>query len=103
MKNNFNEELKIIEKIKQRRIEKGLTQKDIAEKLFIDPVNYGRLERGQAKLTIEKLIKILEILDISFDEIFSDGEKNNKILKKIYKVEVRILKELQEIKKILIH
>jgi len=37
--------------------------------LAIDPVNYGRIERGKTKLTIDRLERIAQILGVELDEL----------------------------------
>jgi transcriptional regulator with XRE-family HTH domain len=82
----------ILDKIRAIRLEKGYTQEYIASKLGIDPVNYGRLERGQSKLTLERFIQICKILDVPPATFFNGGEQQIiEYLDKIYKVEHEIL------------
>ncbi len=99
MKCNFATAMKIQDKIRIIRTSKGYTQEFIAEKLNIDPVNYGRIERGLSKLTIERFLKIVEILEIKPSELFDEVENKNQqeILKQVYQVEVKILDELKKI------
>jgi transcriptional regulator with XRE-family HTH domain len=51
------------EKIRIKRIEKGLSQEYLAMKLGIDTATYGRIERGQIKLTINRFIEIANALE----------------------------------------
>lgn len=44
-----------------------LTQRDMANKLGISQPSYIRYERGEAEPTIERLIKIADIFDVSLD------------------------------------
>ncbi len=89
----------ILEKIRNIRLSHGYTQEYMAEKLGIDTVNYGRIERGKSKLTLDRFLKICEILQVSPNELLND--ENNEIiefLKKIYKTEIEILETLKTIK-----
>ena len=89
----------IIDKIRNIRLSKGYTQEYIATKLGIDTVNYGRIERGQAKLPLDRFLKICEILEVKPEDLFNDSE--NEIityLKKIYEVEKQILNEIKKLK-----
>lgn len=70
--------MKIYEKIRAVRQAKGYTQDYIADKLSIDTVNYGRIERGQAKLTIDRFELICKILDVSPQSFFSDKKSLQK-------------------------
>lgn len=95
----FDTSMTIQDKIRIIRNSKGFTQEYVAEKLNIDTVNYGRIERGQANLTIERLLKLAEIMDFKpsflFDEKSEYFQDNN--FDKIYKVELQILDELKKI------
>ncbi len=87
----------ILEKIRTLRLSKGYTQEYMAEKLSIDPVNYGRLERGQSKLTIDRFLKICKILEV--DPVYFFSHQDSEIityLKKIYDTEREILKNIKK-------
>ena len=89
----------ILEKIRNLRLSRGYTQEYMAEKLGIDTVNYGRIERGKSKLTLDRFLKICDILQVSPTELLNDNQ--NEIisyLKKIYKIEIEILDTLKNLK-----
>lgn len=62
--------MELKEKLRYLRQMRGYTQEYVAEKLGIDAVNYGRLERGEAKLTVERLVDLLNIFEISVQDFF---------------------------------
>ncbi len=89
----------ILEKIRNLRLSRGYTQEYMAEKLGIDTVNYGRIERGKSKLTLDRFLKICDILQVSPTELLNDNQ--NEIisyLKKIYEIEIEILDTLKNLK-----
>ena len=51
--------------IRKIRLEKGLSQHYMAEQMRVTAKTFARLERGEGKLTIENLIRIAEILEVS--------------------------------------
>ena len=55
----------VLQNIKNIRKAKGVSQESIAYDLGIDYSTYGKIERGQIALTIDRLEKIAEILDVS--------------------------------------
>lgn len=57
------------EKLKEAREEKGLTQKKVAEQLQTTPQQIGKYERGEQKMTIERLKEFCELYQISADYI----------------------------------
>jgi transcriptional regulator with XRE-family HTH domain len=61
-------------KLKETRENKGLSQKQIAEKLFMDVSNYNRREKGQAKISSNEWEKLASILEVPIEEIFESEE-----------------------------
>lgn len=64
-----------LEKIKELRIEKKLTQEDVAFELDITQSQYGRLERGECEFDFEKLNRIAVLFQINPNEIIEFEEK----------------------------
>ena len=56
--------------LKLERVAKGLTQKEFAEMLDIKPQSYQAYEKGVTLPTVENLIKISMLLNLSLDELF---------------------------------
>lgn len=56
--------------LKQARLIKGLTQKEVAEKLGVNRDTYRRLEKYPDETTIKQAKLLSEILDMSYDFIF---------------------------------
>lgn len=54
-------------RIRQARKECGLTQKQLAEKVFVHPNAIGEYERGEVIPSFTVMVKISEVLDISLD------------------------------------
>ncbi len=91
---------KIGEKIKQVREKQNLTQQFIADELGITSNGYGKIERGDSNINIDKLEKIAEILKVKLEDLL-DLEKSgvaltdNKI-KNIDKIASIIICEVSE-------
>lgn len=63
-------------KIKNIRELKNLTQEYMAERLDISQAAYSKLEKGDIKVSEEKLSQIAKILDVNPDDIMSfDSQK----------------------------
>ena len=62
---------KIGENIKQARKEKSLTQKQVAERLFMTQQQYSRFENGVFELNYTQILTLCELLDITPSEIFA--------------------------------
>jgi transcriptional regulator with XRE-family HTH domain len=65
-------------RIRKTRKEKGITQEFIAQCLEITQSNYGRLEKDDSRLTVPKLVKIAEVLEVSVS--FLLGESATRII-----------------------
>ena len=56
------------EALKKARESRGVTQKELSEKLYVDPSLVCRWEIKQRRIMADELITILEILEMSLDE-----------------------------------
>ena len=55
--------------IRRIRELKDLTREYVAEELEMSMSGYGKIERGEVDLTVSKLTKISEVLDVSIEFI----------------------------------
>lgn len=62
------------QKIKKLRETSQLTQNQMAEKMHISPNTYGRLERGETKMTEHRLEQVAEIFNVDMAQILSTPE-----------------------------
>lgn len=67
---------KIIEKITQQRSKKGYTFENMAHELNITPAAYRKIETGETKLSVERLMKISEILNEDLSNLLDISNKN---------------------------
>lgn len=85
-----------LKNIKSIRVEKGISQKDMANRLKFAQSNYNKIENGLAELTVKRLYEIAEILEVSIFQILVDKD-SNKIMDAIRNdVDEKIKKELYE-------
>ena len=75
--NNNNYLIKLGNKIRQLRIEKGMTQTDLAAKVGKDYQSIQRVEHGTVNSSIQYLREIAEGLEMTTDELIKNIE--NKI------------------------
>lgn len=59
----------MIDKLKKLRLEKRLTQEEVAFELNISQKAYSKIENGKICLSQSKMVKISSILDVSIDNI----------------------------------
>jgi transcriptional regulator with XRE-family HTH domain len=69
-------------RIRKLREDKGITQELLANSLEITQSNYGRLEKDDKRLTVPKVIKIAEVLNVSISQIFN--KQSNKVIHQIH-------------------
>jgi transcriptional regulator with XRE-family HTH domain len=68
--------LQITSKIRQIREMRGVCQDAVAAALQITTRAYSKLERGETQLTVERLFRIAEILDVSVKEVLGCEAQN---------------------------
>ncbi|MPN48883.1 hypothetical protein SDC9_196495 [bioreactor metagenome] len=62
-------------RIREERLNIGLTQEKLAEEVGLSPAYIGQVERGERNLTLEKLIDVVNRLGVTLDYILSDSVK----------------------------
>ncbi len=62
--------------IQNFRIEKGITQEQLAEKVELSPNYLSKVERGLCKLNVETFLKIAEVLDFSLEDFGISSKEN---------------------------
>lgn len=68
--------MKVCEKIKQLRQEKGWSQEDIANKLKISANAYGSIERGETDVSLSRLQAISEVFEVELADLFDRKDSN---------------------------
>jgi ribosome-binding protein aMBF1 (putative translation factor) len=76
----LNKSAKIAVAILQTIREKGLTRKDLAEKLKISPQQVNKILKGQENLTLETIANIEVILSINLVEVPSSNITYNPMI-----------------------
>jgi transcriptional regulator with XRE-family HTH domain len=62
----------VLKRIKEIRVKKGFSQESMVlnMKKEISQVAYQKLENNKTKLTVERLFEIMEILEVSIEDVF---------------------------------
>ena len=68
------------ERLKTLRKEKKLTQKELAEQIGISQKSYSHWETGKNEPSLENLIKLADLLEVSIDWLF--GREQMKVKKR---------------------
>lgn len=66
----------VISKIIEIRKNKGISHEAMALNLDISQVAYSKIEKGETKLTVDRLYKIAEILDTDVTDFFNESKLN---------------------------
>ena len=80
--------MELNEKIKKYRKEAGLSQEDLASKIYVSRTLVTKYESGSAFPTQQNLEKIAAVLNVKVEDLLSDKEKN-KIVEKSFKTNQR--------------
>lgn len=65
------------EKIRLIRLSKNLSQQNIADELGITVFAYSNMERGVTEITIQRLKKIAQILQVNLNDLITDNILND--------------------------
>jgi transcriptional regulator with XRE-family HTH domain len=65
----------ILEQIRKTRIEKNLSQQNLAFHLNITQSSYAKIEKGEIKLSVAALLEISSYLSINPAAFFEQGKK----------------------------
>lgn len=84
--------------LKSIRIQHNLTQKEVAEKIKTNRVNYNRYELEKGEPDINTLIKLADLYHVTLDELVGREQKN--IIDKglLSKTEITIIEIMNELK-----
>lgn len=62
----------VIDNIKKISVERGYSHEAMAMDLGISQTAYSKLESGKTKLSVDRLLKIAEILEVSTAQLLND-------------------------------
>ena len=65
------------QRIKEERHKLNITQEDLAEDVDLTPAYIGQIERGERKVTLEKLVAIVNRLGVTIDYVLSGSLTSN--------------------------
>ncbi len=68
--------MNVNDKVKLLRNTHQLTQEEMASRLGINTNSYAKLERGETRLSVDRLEQIANIFEVDLMELMSLGEKN---------------------------
>ena len=79
-------------RIREKRIDHSWSQEELAEKVNVSPVYIGMIERGEKLPRLETFISIVNVLDVTSDDVLQD------VLAQEYKIKTsRYLDEIEKL------
>lgn len=63
---------KILQRIIKKRLELGITQKDLAIELYLSSNGYFKIEKGYTSLSVLRLLEIAKALEVNPCDFFED-------------------------------
>lgn len=63
-------------RLKEIRVNKGMSQLDLASYLNVDKTSISRIENGRTNLTLITMVKLSKALDIRINELFDFQNTN---------------------------
>jgi transcriptional regulator with XRE-family HTH domain len=67
--------MKVQDKIRFMRESKNLSQADVADKIGLTTGGYAKVERGETKMTYQRLEKIASVLNMDIVDLLNLGER----------------------------
>lgn len=78
--------MKFSEKLKQLRVDKGVTQQELADKLYMSRSAVAKWEQGRGYPSLEMQEKLSEIFDLPIEELFCEKEYRSMMIENNQKV-----------------
>ncbi len=79
-------------KIRQLRKERKLTQTELASRIGIQQSDLSRMEKGEYRVSLDTLFKILAVFNVSISEFFDDVNKDS-----LTPRDVQVMRDLQRL------
>ena len=73
----------ISDNIKALRMQKGMTQKTLADMLHVTPQAVSRWENGDVEPSVDTISEIATIFEVTIDEIVNGSDKKNETEKDV--------------------
>lgn len=71
----MNEKIQVLKqfgnKVREERLEKGLSQEELAEKAGVHRTYVGMIERAEKNITLKNIQKVAKALDLPISDLFN--------------------------------
>jgi transcriptional regulator with XRE-family HTH domain len=82
-------------KIRQLRRQRKLTQVELAERIGIHQSDLSRMEKGEYKVGLDTLLKILQTFELSIGDFFEESARENVVFDKFRTLSPSAQKEVE--------
>lgn len=73
----MNKKILLGQRLRELRKRKNITQERLSELIDVDPSTISNIENGKNYPTMNNLVSIIDVLDISFTEVFDFEHKDS--------------------------
>ena len=85
-------------RLRQLRKERNLTQAELARQIGIQQSDLSRMEKGEYRVSLDNLFKILAIFDLDLADFFGDGAKTSEqVQQPLSRADMKTLHLLREL------
>ncbi len=85
-------------RLRELRKERGLTQAELARQIGIQQSDLSRMEKGEYRVSLDNLFKILGVFDLDLADFFGDqSEKTELEQQPLSRQDMKILHQLREL------
>jgi hypothetical protein len=84
-------------RLRKLRKERGLTQADLARQIGIQQSDLSRMEKGEYRVSLDKLFKILAVFDLDLADFFGDQSAKAEEQQPLSQKDMQLLHLLREL------
>jgi len=84
-------------RLRKLRKERGLTQADLARQIGIQQSDLSRMEKGEYRVSLDKLFKILAVFDLDLADFFGDKPAASDEQQPLSQQDMQVLHLLREL------
>jgi transcriptional regulator with XRE-family HTH domain len=84
-------------RLRKLRKERGLTQADLARQIGILQSDLSRMEKGEYRVSLDKLFKILAVFDLDLADFFGDNPSKGAEQQPLSQQDMQILHQLRDL------
>jgi transcriptional regulator with XRE-family HTH domain len=84
-------------RLRKLRKDRGITQADLARQIGIQQSDLSRMEKGEYRVALDKLFKILAVFDLDLASFFGDQPAMSKPQQPLSREDMQILHHLRDL------